>query len=201
MPGYNFTDDVGRALQAAREEAFRLRHDDVQPVHIVLGLLRNPSANCTAALKQLGVEPSGLSQAIAVAIPPPLPDPIGGPDFPYTNGAKRVLELSMEVARNLGHGYVATEHLLLAVLSRPGELTKLMEGAGVTFDSFGSAIRELGPSEKESSMELGMSGWSVHGSLGAMKWLALLFLSSRVVGWLALVIAVIALILAIRAQP
>ncbi len=109
--------------------------------------------------------------------------------------------LSMEVARNLGHSYVAPEHLLLAVLSRPGELTKLVEGAGVTFDSFGSAIRELGPSEKGSSMELGMAGWSVHGSPRAMKWLVLLSLFSRIVGWLALVIAVIALILAIRAQP
>ena len=200
MPGYNFTDDVRRALHAAREETFRLRHDEVQPVHILLGLLRRPGTNCTAALKQLGVEPSGLSQAIASAVPPPLPDPIGGPDFPYTNGAKRVLQLSMEVARNLGHGYIAPEHILLAVLSRPGDLTTLLEGAGVTFDRFGSAIRELGPSEKASSMELDVSRLSLHGPPRAIKSLTLLLLSSGLVGWLALVVAVVALILAIRAQ-
>ncbi len=107
----------------------------------------------------------------------------------------------MEVAHNLRHGYVATEHILLAVLSRGDELTKLLEGAGVTFDRFGSAIRELRPSERESSMEMGVSGFSVHGSPRAIKWLALFILSSRVVGWLALIIAVVALILAIRAQP
>jgi ATP-dependent Clp protease ATP-binding subunit ClpA len=106
----------------------------------------------------------------------------------------------MQLAHNLGHRYVAPEHLLLAVLNRPGELTKLMEGAGVTFDSFGSAIRELGPSEKESSMELGASRMSLHGSPRAIKLLTLLFFASRLVGWLALVIAVVALILAIRAQ-
>jgi ATP-dependent Clp protease ATP-binding subunit ClpA len=200
MSGYNFTDDVRRALQAAREEAFRLHHDDVQPVHIVLGLLRRPGTNCTAALRQLGVEPSGLSEVIASALPPPLSDPIGGPDFPYTNGAQRVLELSMQLAHNLGHTYVAPEHLLLAVLNRPGKLTTLMETAGVTFDGFGSAIRELWPSEKAISTELGVSRISVHGSPRAIKWLTLLLFSSRLVGWLALVIAVVALILAIRAQ-
>ncbi len=200
MPGYNFTNDVRRGLQAAREEAVRLRHDDVQPVHILLGLLRWPGTNCTAALRQLGVEPSALSQSVSSAIPPPLPDPIGGPDFPYTSGAKRVLELSMEEAHNLRHGYVAPEHLLLAVLRQGGQLAKLLEGAGVTSGRFGSAIRELGPNEKATSMELGVSRISLHGSPRAIKWLTLLFLSSRVVGWLALIIAVVALMLAIRAQ-
>jgi ATP-dependent Clp protease ATP-binding subunit ClpA len=201
MPGYNFTDDVRRALQTAREEAFRLRHDSVEPVHIVLGVLRQPSANCAAALRKLGADPSRLLQAVAVAIPPSLPDPVDGPDLPYTLDAKQVLELSMKVARNLDHGYVAPEHLLLAVLSRPGELTKLMERAGVTLDSLGSAVRQLGPSERASSMDYGMPRRPMQGSPGAMKWLIHVFLSSRIVGWLALVISVIALVLAIRAQP
>lgn len=77
MPGYNFTDDVRRGLQAAREEAYRLRHDDVQPVHILLGLLRRPGTNCAAALRQLGVEPNALSQTISSVVPSPLPDPLG----------------------------------------------------------------------------------------------------------------------------
>ncbi|SRR5713101_4046669 len=201
MPGYNFTDDVRRGLQAAREEAHRLRHDDVQPVHILLGLLRRPGAHCAAALAQLGVEPGTLSQSLSPAVPPPLPDPLGGPDFPYTRAAKRVLELSMEEAQNLGHGYVAPEHLLLAVLRQSDDLANLLERVGLTLEGFRAAVRDLGPSEKSSAMEWHTSRVSLGGSPRTLARVALLAASSKLVGWVALIIAVVALLLAIRAQP
>lgn len=201
MPGYNFTDDVRRGLQAAREEAARLRHDEVQPVHILLGLLRQPGTHCTAALKQVGVESSALFQIAATAAPPPLADPPGGPDFAYSRAAKRVLELSMEEARGLRHGYVGPEHLLLGVLRQDDNLANLLAVSGLTADGFRSAVRELGPSERHGALESGSSFYSLHASPRAIPWLWFLLLSSRLVGWLALVIAVVALILAIRAQP
>ena len=201
MSGYNFTDDVRRGLQAAREEAFRLRHDEVQPIHILLGLLRRPGDKCTAALKRIGVETSDLSQVIAEAAPAPSPNPVGGPDFPYTSAAKRVLELSMQEAHHLRHSYVAPEHLLLGVLREEGKLAKLLEGRGVTLDGFRAALRDLGPSEQASSGERSGYTYWLTGSPRSMKWMSILFFAAGPVAWLALVVAVLALILAIRAQP
>ncbi len=201
MSGYNFTDDVRRGLQAAREEAARLHHDEVQPVHILLGLLRRPGTNCAAALKQVAVEPHALSQIVSTAVPPPLADPLGGPDFPYTNAAKRVLEISMEEAHSLRHGCVGSEHLVLGVLRQDDNLAKLLAGAGLTEDGFRSSVRELGPSERRRSPESGSYFYSLHAAPRTMKWLTFLLFSSPLAGWLALIIAVVALILAIRAQP
>jgi len=198
MNGYNFTDDVRRGLQTAREEAFRLRHDEVQPVHIVLGLLRLPGRTCAEALRKVGAEPSKLSQIIAPAVPPPLVDPIGGPDFPYTRAAKGVLELSMQEAHDLRHSYVAPEHLLLGVLKQGGDLGKLLEGAGVTLEGFRAALRELGPSRQPSSDQPGGYLYSLSGGRGAMKLMGFLLFTAGPVAWLALIVALIALILAIR---
>lgn len=200
MSGYNFTDDVRRGLQSAREEAFRLHHDEVQPIHILLGLLHRPGDKCAAALKRIGAEPGELLQVVAAAAPPPLPDPVGGPDFPYTRAAKGVLELSMQEAHGLHHGYVAPEHLLLGVLRQDGELGKLLEGRGLTLESLRAALRELGPSGPPSSREHGYAYW-LTASPRAMKWMSILFFAAGPVALLALLVAVIALILAIRAQP
>src|SRR5436190_19067814 len=103
MPGYNFTDEVRRGLQAAREQAFKLKHDEVTPIHLLLGVLQHPGAQCTEALLNIGLEPHELYKVAATAVPPPSADPVGGPDFPYTGAAKRVLEQSMAEAQGLWH--------------------------------------------------------------------------------------------------
>src|SRR5436190_300207 len=139
MPGYNFTDEVRRGLQAAREQAFRLKHDEVAPIHLLLGVLQHPGAKCAEALLQVGVEPHELYQIAETAVPSPLANPVGGPDFPYTGAAKRVLEQSMAEAQGLRHSYVAPEHLLLGVLSRDRELEKLLLGEGLTYARFRAA--------------------------------------------------------------
>jgi ATP-dependent Clp protease ATP-binding subunit ClpC len=198
MPGYNFTDDVRRGLQAAREEAFRLRHDAVQPVHITLGVLRAPGKTFTAALRKVGAEPKQLSQIIGPAIPPPLPDPVGGPDLPYTAAAKSVLELSMQEAQHLGHTYVAPEHLLLGVLRQGGNLGKLLGEAGVTADGLRVALQELGPSEPSTSFQHGNYRYSLVGTPRAMRLMSFFFVTAGPAAWLALLIAVIALVVALR---
>ena len=198
MNGYNFTADVRRGLQAAREEAFRLRHDEVQPVHIVLGLLRLPGMTCAEALRKVGAEPSELSQIMAAAVPPPLANPIGGPDFPYTSAAKKVLELSMHEAHDLRHHYVAPEHLLLGVLRQGGDLRKLLEGAGVTLERFRAAVQELGPSKQPDSGQPSGYLYNLTGSPRAMKVMGFMLFTAGPVAWLALIVALIALVLAIR---
>jgi ATP-dependent Clp protease ATP-binding subunit ClpC len=196
--GYNFTTQVRRCLQAAREQAFRLKHDEVASIHLLLGVLQNPGAKCTEALLNIRVEPHELYKVAETAVPPPLADPVGGPDFPYTEAAKRVLEQSMAEARGLRHGYVAPEHLLLGVLSRGGDLEKLLLGEGLTYASFRAAVAKAGPSED--GMALAESSSSLHASPRAMKWTLLFWMAAQSVGWIALVVAVIALIVAIRAH-
>jgi ATP-dependent Clp protease ATP-binding subunit ClpC len=201
MSGYNFTDEVRFGLQAAREEAYRLRHDEVQPIHIVLGLLRRPGKTFGAALSRLGAAPDELSKIVSAAVPPPLSDAVGGPDFPYTSAAKRVLERSMEEARGLQHAYVGAEHLFLGVLSQHDEVAKLLTKAGVTSETFRGVLRDLGPSEPAGAARVGAIRYSLEGSPKAVKLVSFFFVTAGPAAWLALLLAVIALVLAIRAQP
>ena len=183
MAGYNFTDDVRRALQVAREEALKLRHDQVEPLHILQGILRAPGATCTAALGRLSAEPKMLSSAILSVVPGPSREPAAGPDIPYAGSAKRVLEGAMVEARDLHHPYVAPEHLVLGVLRQGGEAATILGHAGVTLEGFRAILRELGQLQ-ESANE-----WQV------------MRLPPSLIGWVALIVAVVALLLAIRAQP
>lgn len=70
--------------------------------------------------------------------------PVHGPDLPYTSRAKKVLELSMREARDLGHSYVGSEHLLLGLVAEEkGIAAQILMAAGVTLDVTRSAIRTI----------------------------------------------------------
>jgi ATP-dependent Clp protease ATP-binding subunit ClpC len=98
MNGYNFTDRVRKVLQMAREEAASLHHEYVGTEHIHK------------------VDPKAVLSAVESVVPPGTTSKVAGPDLPYTSRAKKVLELSMTEARDLGHSYVGSEHLLLGLL-------------------------------------------------------------------------------------
>ena len=112
MMGYNFTDRVRRSLQLAREEADRLRHGEVRPEHILLGILDDDNGVGVHALVNLGADLGALRKGIVGRMPPGTSE-ASGPDLPYTRRGKQVLEDAMREARDLGHNYVGTEHLLL----------------------------------------------------------------------------------------
>ena len=183
MPGYNFSDDVRRALQRAREEAAALRHGWVAPEHLLLGLTRKPGDMCAAVLKDLKVDPETLSQSMRAATTTPVESDAAGPDFPYTDAAKKVLELAMIEARDLRYGYVGTEHLLLGLLREgSSSAATVLAGAGLTLPGTRSAVTRLIPPDEppEATKTPGR---------GAL-----------LVAWCALVVAVVALVLAVRAQ-
>ncbi len=195
MLGYNFTDDVRRGLEAAREEALRFRHDEVEPFHLLLGVLRYPGARCKEAFIQLGLQPNEVYESIVAAPPPPLAHPIGGPDFPYTPSAKRVLERSMAESQRLGHSEVAPEHLLIAILVVSEELDKKLHAEGVNIKDFRAAVSRVAKEDRKSGVR---PSWSIESSPHAIKWFLLFLGASRAVAWIALVVAIIALIIAIR---
>jgi ATP-dependent Clp protease ATP-binding subunit ClpC len=103
----------------AREEAARLHHDYIGTEHLLLGLLREGQGIAASVLNNLGLDLDAIRQAVESMV-----SSTGGTltigEIPFTPRAKRVVELAVEEARQLGHNYVGTEHLLLGLI-REGE--------------------------------------------------------------------------------
>src|SRR6266571_515502 len=136
MNGYNFTDRVRRVLQRAREEAARLGHDYVGSEHVLLGLLGEEGGQAAVVLRGHKIDRAALRQRVVAELRPGRPGTAGGPDLPYTSRAKKVLEFAMVSARELGHRYVGTEHLLLGLLrEEKGIPARLLADAGITLDT------------------------------------------------------------------
>ena len=133
MNGYNFTERVRKVLAMAREEAVRLNHEYVGTEHILLGLIRDGEGVAAAVLHNLSVELDDVRQKIEETVKKGKAALTTGPDLPYTSRAKKVLELSMSVARELHHNYVVTEHLLLGLLrEEKGIAAQALVHSGVT---------------------------------------------------------------------
>ncbi len=191
MNGYNFTDQVRRALQLAREQATALRQEYVGAEHLLLGLLQEGDGVATAILTDLAVEPEALLRRAQASVKVGHHDPAPGPpDLPYSSKAKKVLEFAMGEARELGHQYVGTEHLLLGLLhpeSVPA-VTVLTE-MGVALDRARDACRRL------ASIRPGARG-RPHGDM--TPWLVP-YPASRTLIRLAFLLAVLAILIALAA--
>lgn len=113
--GFNaFTPRARAVILAAQEESRVLGDDEVRPAHLVLGLLAEPAALAARALDDQGVSAEAVRAAATAALPSgpgPSPDPI-----PYDAGSRKVMQLTFREALRLGHNYIGTEHLLLALL-------------------------------------------------------------------------------------
>ena len=134
MKGYNFTEDVRAALARAREESARLRHEYVGTEHILLGLLRDDNI-AVQVIESFAVDLDSLADRVDAIVKKGAGHPTG-PDLPYTSRAKKVLELTMEEARDLSHSYVGPEHLLLGLLrEEKGIAAQLLVNAGITLDA------------------------------------------------------------------
>ena len=114
-----FTERVKKVLFLARDEAGRLQHDYIGTEHFLLGIVREGEGIAAKVLQNLGLTAEQIQQAVEKMVAPS-----GGTltigEIPFTPRAKRVLELSVEEARLLGHNYIGTEHLLLGLI-REGE--------------------------------------------------------------------------------
>jgi ATP-dependent Clp protease ATP-binding subunit ClpC len=131
MNGYNFTERVRRVLMTAREESIRRHHRYVGPEHILLGLLGEGDGVAAVVLRNHQIDLDALNRTVA----PGTPGNESGPDLPYSQDGKRVLEFAIREARRLQHSYVGTEHLLLGVLSVKGVTSEFLRSAGITVES------------------------------------------------------------------
>lgn len=140
--GFNFTEDVRRALGRAREESVRLRHEYVGTEHILLGLIHDSANPAAQILSDLGVERRQLRMEIERAVKlGTMAQTVQG-DLPYTSRAKKVLELSMTEAREANAAYVGAEHLLLGVLrEEKGIAAQVLVQLGVTRERVAATMR------------------------------------------------------------
>ncbi len=113
-----FTDRARRVLVLAQEEAALLGHNYIGTEHILLGLIHEGEGVAAKALESLGVDLGDMRSHIEVIIGPRGSEPSGPP--PFTPRAKKVLELALREALQLGHNYIGTEHMLLGLV-REGE--------------------------------------------------------------------------------
>ena len=109
-----FTDRARRVVVLAQEEARMLRHNYVGTEHLLLGLIHEGEGVAAGALESLGINREAVRQQVEEIIGPGQ-SPIVGP-IPFTPRAKKAMELSLREALALGHHYIGTEHLLLALL-------------------------------------------------------------------------------------
>ena len=113
-----FTDRARRVVVLAQEEARMLGHNYIGTEHILLGLIHEGEGVAAKALESLGVSQKAARQQVEVIIGRGEQAPSG--HIPFTPRAKKVLELALREALQLGHNYIGTEHILLGLI-REGE--------------------------------------------------------------------------------
>jgi hypothetical protein len=117
-----FTDRARNVVMAAQNEAHAAGNDEIRPEHLVLGLLNESEGLAAKAIMAQGVALDTVRRTVTAQLPAAvdeLPDLI-----PYDAQARKVLELTFRQALRLGHNYIGTEHILLALL-------EFEDGAGV----------------------------------------------------------------------
>lgn len=112
-----FTERAQKVLALSQEEAIRLGHNNIGTEHILLGLIKEGEGIAAKALLALDLEKSKIQEEVEALIGV---GQKGSKTIHYTPRAKKVIELSMDEARKLGHTYVGTEHILLGLI-REGE--------------------------------------------------------------------------------
>ncbi|WAH97173.1 ATP-dependent Clp protease ATP-binding subunit [Arthrobacter sp. MMS18-M83] len=113
-----FTDRARRVVVLAQEEARMLNHNYIGTEHILLGLIQEGEGVAAKALESMSISLEGVREQVQEIIGQGRQAPSG--HIPFTPRAKKVLELALREALQLGHNYIGTEHILLGLI-REGE--------------------------------------------------------------------------------
>ncbi|MDO8730193.1 MAG: ATP-dependent Clp protease ATP-binding subunit, partial [Candidatus Omnitrophota bacterium] len=150
-----FTERARKVILLAKEEAKRFNHDYIGTEHILLGLIREGEGVAAAVLQNLGLSSDQIRLEVEKLVQLG-PSTIVSGDIPFTPKAKKVIELAMDEARNLGHNYIGTEHLLLGLIR---------EGEGIAAQVLVNLGLDLGKVRQEVMELLGSTapGYSVGG--------------------------------------
>jgi ATP-dependent Clp protease ATP-binding subunit ClpC len=137
-----FTDRARRVVVLAQEEARMLNHNYIGTEHLLLGLVREGDGFAARALVSLDISLEAVRQQVEEIIGRGQAAPTG--HIPFTPRAKKVLELSLREALQLGHNYIGTEHILLGLI-REGEgvAAQVLQKLGADLDRVRQAVIQL----------------------------------------------------------
>jgi ATP-dependent Clp protease ATP-binding subunit ClpC len=136
-----FTERAQKVLALAQEEAIRIGHNNIGTEHILLGLVREGEGIAAKALQALGLGSEKIQKEVENLIGK---GQESTQTIHYTPRAKKVIELSMDEARKLGHSYVGTEHILLGLI-REGEgvAARVLNNLGVSLNKARQQVLQL----------------------------------------------------------
>jgi prophage maintenance system killer protein len=139
---HRYTDRARRVVVLAQEEARRLKHSYVGTEHILLGLIHEGEGVAAQALQTLGISLAGVRQQVEEIIGQGQHAPSG--HIPFTPRTKKVLELSLREAMRLGHNYVGTEHILLALIHEgEGVAAQVLVRLGADLNRVGQQVIQV----------------------------------------------------------
>ena len=152
-----FTEKAIKVIMLAQEEARRLGHNFVGTEQVLLGLIGEGTGVAAKTLKSMGVTIKDAREQVEKIIG--RGSGFVAVEIPFTPRAKKVLELSWDEARQLGHNYIGTEHLLLGLI-REGEGigTKVLENLGVDLNKCRSNVIKLLGETRTSSTQTALAG-------------------------------------------
>ena len=129
-----FTQRAQKAILLAQREAKRLNHDYLGTEHILLGLIALGEGVAAQVLQDLGIDLKKVRREVEKMVGAGDNILLVG-EVPFTPRAKKVLELAIQEAQDMGHNYVGTEHLLLGLIrEEEGVAAKVLEGLGASLE-------------------------------------------------------------------
>ena len=157
-----FTEKAIKVIMLAQEEARRLGHNFVGTEQVLLGLIGEGTGVAAKTLKSMGVTLKDARAEVEKIIG--RGSGFVAVEIPFTPRAKRVLELSWDEARQLGHNYIGTEHLLLGLI-REGEgvAARVLENLGVDLNKVRSNVVKMLGESKPQTVSSGSSSSSSSG--------------------------------------
>lgn len=163
-----YTPRARNVIMHAHDEAKAANNSEMAPGHLVLGLLGEPEGLAAKAITAQGVTPDAVRAAATAALPPASAE---APELvPYNTDAKKVLELTFREALRLGHNYVGTEHVLLALLefeNGDGVLSGLGVRKNVAEENIARALRAITESAASTESAAGTAGAGGRGDADA----------------------------------
>jgi ATP-dependent Clp protease ATP-binding subunit ClpC len=138
-----FTDRARKVMQLANQEAQRFNHEYIGTEHILLGLVKEGSGVAANVLKNLDVDLRKIRLEVEKLVQSG-PEMVTMGKLPQTPRAKKVIEYSMEEARNLNHNYVGTEHILLGLLrEQEGVAAQVLMNLGLKLEDVREEVLNL----------------------------------------------------------
>src|SRR5881396_2837855 len=140
-----FTDRARKVMQLANQEAQRFNHEYIGTEHILLGLVKEGSGVAANVLKNLDIDLRKIRLEVEKIVQTgPGSEMVTMGKLPQTPRAKKVIEYSIEEARNLNHNYVGTEHLLLGLLrEQEGVAAQVLMNLGLKLEDVREEVLNL----------------------------------------------------------